>query len=81
MRDFQHLEDKCVGKLPTWIGKFITMAVRTSLVKSVIASQAIFHLTSLQVTPGTLKFINKIERAFLWAAKETTTSAKCKVNW
>jgi hypothetical protein len=28
-----------------------------------------------------LNFINKIERAFLWTAKETTTGAKCKVNW
>jgi hypothetical protein len=30
---------------------------------------------------GTLKFINKLERAFLWAAKDSTTGAKCKVNW
>jgi hypothetical protein len=28
-----------------------------------------------------MNFINKIERAFLWSAKETTTRAKCKVNW
>jgi hypothetical protein len=28
-----------------------------------------------------LKYINKVERAFLWAAKESTTGAKCKVNW
>ncbi|KAK1601140.1 hypothetical protein QYE76_017521 [Lolium multiflorum] len=31
--------------------------------------------------PGTMKFIDKIERAFLWSAKDTTTGAKCKVNW
>jgi hypothetical protein len=29
--DFQYLEDKCAWKLPTWNGKFITMAGRTSL--------------------------------------------------
>jgi hypothetical protein len=28
-----------------------------------------------------MKFINKIKRAFLWSVKETTTGAKCKVNW
>jgi hypothetical protein len=47
----------------------------------VIASQAIYYLTPLSIPPGTLKFINKIERAFLWSAKDTTTGAKCKVNW
>jgi hypothetical protein len=50
-------------------------------VKSVIASQAIYYLTPLAMPPGTMKFINKIERAFLWSAKDTTTGAKCKVNW
>jgi hypothetical protein len=57
------------------------MAGRTSLVKSVIASQAIYHFMSLKIVLGTLKFINKIERAFLLTAKETITSAKCMVNW
>jgi hypothetical protein len=50
-------------------------------VKSVIASQAIYYLTPLAMPPGTMQFINKIERAFLWSAKDTTTGAKCKVNW
>lgn len=40
--DFQYLEDKCAAKLPTWNGKFITTAGRASLIKSVIASQAIY---------------------------------------
>jgi mannosylglycoprotein endo-beta-mannosidase len=42
-RDFQHLEDKCVRKLPTWGRKFINMAGRTALVKSVLASLAIYE--------------------------------------
>jgi mannosylglycoprotein endo-beta-mannosidase len=80
-RYFQHLEDKCASKLPTWNGKYVNMAGRTSLVKSVLASQAIYHLTPLAIPPGTLKYINKVEHAFLWEAKESTTGAKCKVNW
>jgi hypothetical protein len=59
----------------------MNMVGRTSLVGSVLAPQAIYHLTPLTILLGTLKFINKVERAFLWAAKETTTGAKCKVNW
>jgi hypothetical protein len=80
-RDFQHLEDKCAGKLPTWNGKLVNLAGRVSLVKSVLASQAIYHVTPLTIPPGTLKYINKIERAFIWAAKESTSGAKRKVNW
>jgi hypothetical protein len=49
-RHFQHLEEKCAGKLPTWNGKWINMAGRISLVKSVLASQAIYHLTPLNGT-------------------------------
>jgi hypothetical protein len=46
-----------------------------------LASQAIYHFTPLSIPQGTLKYINKVEHAFLWAAKDTTTGAKCKVNW
>jgi hypothetical protein len=53
--DFQHLEDKCAGKLPTWNGKYVTMAGLTTLVKSAIASQAIYHLTPLNIPPETVK--------------------------
>jgi hypothetical protein len=28
-----------------------------------------------------LKYINEVERAFLWASKEATSGAKYKVNW
>jgi hypothetical protein len=79
--DFQHLEDKCAGKLPIWNGKYIAMTGPAPLVQSVIASQAIYYLTPLTLPTGTLKFINKLERAFLWLARDKTTGAKCKVNW
>jgi hypothetical protein len=57
------------------------MAGLVELVRSVLASQAIYHLTSLTIPPGTLQFINKLERAFVWAAKNATSRARCKVNW
>jgi hypothetical protein len=79
--DFQHLEDKCVGKLPTWNGKYVTTAERSALIKYDIASQPIYHLTSLNIPPETIKFINKIQRNFLWPAKDSTTGARCKINW
>jgi hypothetical protein len=78
--DFQPLEDKCAGKIPSWNGNLVTTAGRTALVRSVISSQATYYLTPLVVPPATLKFINKIMRAFLWSVKDSTTGAKCKVN-
>jgi hypothetical protein len=57
------------------------MAGRVLLVKSVLDSQDIYHLTPLTIPMGTLKYINKIGRAFVWDAKESTTGAKCKVDW
>jgi hypothetical protein len=33
------------------------------------------------VPPGTLQSINKMERAFLWAATEKVSGGQCKVNW
>jgi hypothetical protein len=78
-QDVQHLEDKCDEKLPSWHGKYITTAGHAVLVKSVLASQAIF-LTPLSIPASTIAYINKVERVFLWSAKEHTTGAKCKVN-
>ncbi|KAK1644644.1 hypothetical protein QYE76_062449 [Lolium multiflorum] len=77
--DVQHLEDKCAGKLPSWHGKYITTAGRAALVKSVLASQTIYVLTPLSIPASTIAYINKVERAFLWSAKEHTTGAKWKV--
>jgi hypothetical protein len=55
--------------------------IRNMLVESIIDSQPIFYLTSLRIPSGSIKFINKIERAFLWFAKYKTTWEKCMVNW
>ena len=79
--DFQHLEDKVAGKIPTWNGNLITSVGRSSLVKSVLTSQAIYYLNPLMIPPGTIEYLNKVERDFLWAGKEKVTGAQCKVNW
>ncbi|KAM0838878.1 hypothetical protein ACQ4PT_060692 [Festuca glaucescens] len=68
--DFQLLEDKTAEKIPAWNGKFITMAGRTALVKSVLTSQSIYHLTSLNVPTGSMHNMKKVERAFLWAGTD-----------
>jgi hypothetical protein len=44
---FQPLEDKVATKLVPWIGKHVTMAGRSSLVKSVLTSIIIYYITVL----------------------------------
>jgi hypothetical protein len=79
--DFQPLEDKTAGKIPAWNGKFITTAGRTALVKSVLSSQSIYHLTSLNVPADSMHNMKKVERAFSWAGTDKVSGGKCKVNW
>jgi hypothetical protein len=69
------------GKLVPWDGKCINIAGRGSLVKSVLTSQTIFHITPLNIPPGCLLSLNKIERAFFWAGTREVTEGKCKLNW
>ena len=47
--DFQYLEDKAASKLVTWEGQNITTIGRTTLVRSVITSQAVFSIMPLIV--------------------------------
>jgi hypothetical protein len=68
--DVQPLVDKVASKLVPWEGKTIAAAGRGTLVKSVLTSQAIFHITSLVVPPGVLQTINKLQRSFFWAGTD-----------
>jgi hypothetical protein len=79
--DLQHLEDKFAAKMVPWEGRNITVAGRTALVKSVLSSLAIFHLTPLNIPPGLMARLRSILRAFLWAGTDKTSGGKCKVNW
>ena len=78
--DYQHLEDKIANKLVPWEGMHITSIGRGALVKSVLTSQAIHHLTPIIVPPSVLQSINKIEHAYLWAGTKKVSGGKCKVN-
>jgi hypothetical protein len=81
MVDFQSPENKMAGKLVNWDGKNINMAGSGALVKSVLTSQAILHVTPLNIPPGCLASMNKIERAFFWASTGEVIGDKCKLNW
>jgi hypothetical protein len=43
--DVQHLLDKIGGRLPGWKGKLLSMVGREMLVKCVLISQPVYHLS------------------------------------
>jgi hypothetical protein len=69
--DFQPLEDKMSGKLVTWDGKNINIVARGVLIKSVLTSQAIFHLIPLTIPPGCFESMKKNERFFRRALEKS----------
>jgi hypothetical protein len=77
---FQPLEDKVATKLVPWIGKHVTMAARSTLVKSVLTSIPIYCITMLNIPVELLLKIHNIRRVFLWVACDKATDGKCKVN-
>lgn len=75
--NFQCIEDNITTKLFSCDGENIITIGRCALVKSVLTSQVIYHISPHIVPPGVLHFANKLERASLWAGSDKTTGAKC----
>jgi hypothetical protein len=78
---FQLLEDKVASKLVPWLGKHVTMAGRTTIVKAVLTSVVIYFITVLDVPMEVLMKIDSLRGSFLWSACEKDSGGKCKVNW
>jgi hypothetical protein len=78
---FQPLVDKAVSKLTVRNGNNINHAVRSTLVKAVLTTQAVYCLTSLRAPKATPKEIDNLRKSFLWARSEKLTMGTCKVNW
>jgi hypothetical protein len=72
------LEDKVIDKLVLWIGKYVTMAGRSSHVKSVLTSIKIYYITILNIPVEVLMKIDSIRELFFGrlATKLPEASAK-----
>jgi hypothetical protein len=81
--DVQPLIDKIGARLPGWKGKFLSSAGRETLVKSVLSSQPIYHLTIFPTQKWLIKQIDKLRRSFLWKGEEPekVNGGHCLINW
>ena len=54
---------------------------RIVLVKAVLTTIAIYHLTPLDVPVEVRKKIDSLRHAYLWAGCDKVSGGKCRVNW
>lgn len=65
-RHFQSLLDKLATALGSWQSKFLSMAGRTVMIKSVLSSIPSYQLQVLSCPMHTAKVFDKISKNYLW---------------
>ena len=81
--DVQPLLDRIRARLLGWKGKLLSSAGRETLVKTVLSSQPIYHMTVFPELKWLIKKINRMRRSFLWRG-ETPNKVYGRhslVNW
>ena len=63
--DVQPLIDKIGARLPGWKGRFLSASGRETLVKTVLSSQPIYHMTAFPEQKWLIQKIDHLQRSFL----------------
>jgi hypothetical protein len=81
--EVQPLIDKIGARLPGWEGKFLSSSGRETLVKTVLSSLPIYHLTVFQAKKWLIKRIDCIRRSFLWKGEnpDNVRGGHSLINW
>ncbi|XP_073355531.1 uncharacterized protein [Aegilops tauschii subsp. strangulata] len=81
--DLQTFIDRFAGRLPGWKGKLLNKPGRVALAQSVLTAMATFHITTLNLSKGTLRKIDKIIQAFIWQKEDQSQTSRgdSLVNW
>jgi hypothetical protein len=69
--------------LSGWRAHLLNVMGRAVLINSVIDSQLVYFMSSLQLPPSIIKQMDGIRRAFLWSSDKTgkASPASCLVAW
>ena len=76
-----HIIDKFLKKLAGWKTKWISMAGRLTLITAVLSALPAYQLIAIIHPKWLHKQLDKMRRAFLWAADDKVCGGKCLVNW
>ena len=79
----QPLIDKIGARLPGWKGKFLSSSGKEILVKTVLSSLPIYHLTVFHAHKWLIKRIDRIRRSFLWRGEspDKVSGGHSLINW
>lgn len=78
--DCLELTDKVSRRISSWRGKLLSYAGRMQLVKSVLASFAVYWLVAFVLPKRTIHEVNWICRVFLWNVPDAVTS-NALIGW
>jgi hypothetical protein len=67
--------------LAGWQAALLNPMGRLVLINSVLDSQLVYIMSSLQLLPGFVKKVDNKCRSFLWSGKDSCSGAKCLVAW
>jgi hypothetical protein len=67
--------------LSGWQAALLNPMGRLVLINSVLDSQLVYIMSSLQLLPGFVKKVDSKHRSFLWSGKDSCAGAKCLVAW
>jgi hypothetical protein len=67
--------------LAGWQAALLNPMGRMVLINSVLDSQLVYVMSSLQLLSGFVKKVDNKRRSFLWSGKDSCSDAKCLVAW
>jgi hypothetical protein len=81
--EVQPLIDKIGARLPGRKGKLLSTAGRETLVKTVLSSQPIYHMTAFPEHKWLIRKIDQLRRSFLWRGETPNKvyGGHSLVNW
>jgi hypothetical protein len=81
--DVQPLLDKIGARLPGRKGRFLSSAGRETLVKTVLSSQPIYHMTVFPQLKWLIRRIDRMRRSFPWRGEtpDKVYGGHSLVNW
>ena len=81
--EVQPLIDKIGARLLGWKGRLLSSAGRETLVKTVLSSQPIYHMTAFPEQKWLIRKIDRLRRSFLWRGEtpDKVYGGYSIINW
>jgi hypothetical protein len=79
--DIQPLIDKIAARLAHWKGRLMSRAGQLTLLRAILSALPVFIMTAHPLSAWAIAQIDKLRRAWLWAARDSFTPGQCRVAW